>query len=73
MEAIKLLIVDDHAVVRDGLTTMLGRQESFAVVGEAQNGLEAIERAQGIASGSDPYGPAHARAGWCGGHAALPS
>ena len=46
MEAIKLLIVDDHAVVRDGLTTMLGRQESFAVVGEAQNGLEAVERAQ---------------------------
>ena len=46
MEAIKLLIVDDHAVVRDGPTTMLGRQEGFAVVGEAQNGLEAVERAQ---------------------------
>lgn len=45
METIKLLIVDDHAVVRDGLTTMLGRQEDFAVVGEAQTGLEAVERA----------------------------
>ena len=46
MAIIKLLIVDDHAVVRDGLTTMLGRQEDFAVVGEAENGLEAVERAR---------------------------
>ncbi len=46
MGTIKLLIVDDHAVVRDGLTTMMGRQEDFAVVGEAQNGLEAVERAR---------------------------
>ena len=44
MEKIKLLIVDDHAVVRDGLTTMLGRESDFAVVGEAQNGLEAVEK-----------------------------
>ncbi len=46
MEMIKLLIVDDHAVVRDGLTTMLGREDDFAVVGEAQNGLEAVEKAR---------------------------
>ena len=44
MEMIKLLIVDDHAVVRDGLTTMLGRESDFAVVGEAQNGLEAVDK-----------------------------
>ncbi len=44
MEMIKLLIVDDHAVVRDGLTTMLGRESDFAVVGEAKNGLEAVEK-----------------------------
>lgn len=46
METIKLLIVDDHEVVRDGLTTMLGRQEDFSVVGEARNGVEAVERAR---------------------------
>ena len=43
---IKILIVDDHAVVRDGLVTMLGRQEDFAVVGEAENGLIAVEKAR---------------------------
>jgi len=46
MEAIKILIVDDHAVVRDGLVTMLGRQTDFAVIGEAVNGLEAVEKAR---------------------------
>ncbi len=45
MVAIKVLVVDDHAVVRDGLITMLERVEDFAVVGEAKNGLEAVERA----------------------------
>ena len=48
MEMIKLLIVDDHAVVRDGLTTMLGREDDFAVVGEAQNGLEAVEKTRAL-------------------------
>ena len=46
MENIKVLIVDDHTVVRDGLMTMLGREEDFTVVGEAQNGLDAVERAR---------------------------
>ena len=44
MDSIKILIVDDHAVVRDGLAVMLGRQQDFAVVGEAQNGRQAVER-----------------------------
>ena len=46
MEAIKVLIVDDHTVVRDGLVAMLGREGDFAVVGEAKNGMEAVERAR---------------------------
>ena len=45
MDTIKILIVDDHEVVRDGLSVMLGRQEDFVVVGEATNGLEAVELA----------------------------
>ena len=44
MELIKILIVDDHEVVRDGLVMMLGRQDDFVVVGEAKNGLEAVEK-----------------------------
>ncbi len=46
MDAIKILIVDDHAVVRDGLVTMLGRQTDFLVAGQAVNGLEAVEKAR---------------------------
>jgi DNA-binding NarL/FixJ family response regulator len=45
MEKIGILIVDDHAVVRDGLAAMLARQGDFSVVGEAENGLEAVEKA----------------------------
>lgn len=44
MTAVKILIVDDHAVVRDGLRVMLGRREDFLVVGEAENGLEAVAK-----------------------------
>ena len=46
MDAIKILIVDDHEVVRDGLVTMLGRQSDFVVTGQAVNGLEAVEKAR---------------------------
>ena len=46
MAPIRILIVDDHTMVRDGLNTMLSRQRDFAVVGEASNGREAIEMAQ---------------------------
>ena len=45
MEAIKIMIVDDHTVVRDGLSVMLGREKDLVVVGEARNGVEAVERA----------------------------
>ncbi len=44
MDQIKLMIVDDHTVVRDGLASILERQEDFQVVGQASNGLEAVER-----------------------------
>ena len=46
MDVIKILIVDDHAVVRDGLVTMFGSQTDFLVTGEAVNGLEAVEKAR---------------------------
>jgi DNA-binding NarL/FixJ family response regulator len=42
---IRVLVVDDHAVVREGLRTFLELQEGIEVVGEASDGEEAIERA----------------------------
>ncbi len=41
-DAIAILIVDDHPVVRDGLAAILGTQPDFAVSGEAANGEEAL-------------------------------
>ena len=46
MEAIKILIVDDHPVVREGIGAMLKREPDFKIVGEASNGLEAVEQAR---------------------------
>ena len=45
MDKIKILIADDHAIVRMGLATLLGAQDGFEVVGEASNGEQAVTRA----------------------------
>jgi DNA-binding NarL/FixJ family response regulator len=39
---IRLLVVDDHPVVRAGMVAMLGEESDFEVVGEAANGAEAL-------------------------------
>jgi DNA-binding NarL/FixJ family response regulator len=43
--AIRILIVDDHPVVRHGLRNLLEGQPGWEVVGEAADGLEALEKA----------------------------
>ena len=44
MSPITILIADDHDVVRDGLRLILESEDDFAVVGEAANGAEAVQR-----------------------------
>ncbi len=43
---IRVLVVDDHEVVRKGLVTALNEEKDFVVVGQADNGIAAIARAQ---------------------------
>ena len=44
MDKIKVLIADDHAIVRMGLSTLLEADGGIDVVGEAENGAEAVKR-----------------------------
>jgi len=43
--AIRVLMVDDHAVVRAGLANVLGTESDIDIVGEARDGVEAIDKA----------------------------
>ena len=49
MNPIRVLVVDDHALFRRGITAVLANQEGLEVVGEALDGLEAIKKAEEIA------------------------
>lgn len=42
MQEIKLVIVDDHAIFREGLRALLDMEEDFTVIGEASRGDEAV-------------------------------
>jgi DNA-binding NarL/FixJ family response regulator len=45
---IRILIADDHAVVRQGLRMFLGRDRELEVVGEAEDGAEAVRLARAL-------------------------
>lgn len=45
-QPIRVLIVDDHAIVREGLQTLLGEVRHIRVVGQAANGREALTQVQ---------------------------
>lgn len=43
---IRILVADDHPVVRDGLVAILSTQDDFDIIGEATNGDELIQKAR---------------------------
>lgn len=45
-ESIRILIVDDHPIVRQGLATVLEQESDLSVVGQAANGVEAVAKAR---------------------------
>lgn len=44
MSKIRVLLADDHAILRSGLVRLLGEQSDIEVIGEAENGLEAVQK-----------------------------
>lgn len=46
MNRTRLLVVDDHAMMRDGIRALLSLNDDMEVVGEASEGKEALEKAQ---------------------------
>lgn len=51
MNKVRVLIVDDHAIVRDGVRMILEAQPDIEVVGEASDGREALEAARQLSPG----------------------
>ncbi len=47
-DVIRVLLVDDHRVLRAGLKALLDSEDDIRVIGEASSGEEAVERAQAI-------------------------
>lgn len=48
MSKIRVLIVDDHAIVRDGLCSLLARRKDIEVVGQAADGKQGIEQSHAL-------------------------
>ncbi len=46
MTKIKVLVVDDHTIMRDGIRALLGVYDDIEIVGEASEGKEALEKVQ---------------------------
>ena len=46
--SIRILLADDHKIVRDGLRTLIGKETGMEVIGEAENGRKALKLVQKI-------------------------
>jgi DNA-binding NarL/FixJ family response regulator len=49
MARIRVLVVDDHPIVRSGIASVLASQSDFEIVGEASNGAEAVTATKSLA------------------------
>ena len=42
--SIKIVLADDHKILREGLISLLKKQPDIELIGEAENGLEAVKK-----------------------------
>jgi len=49
MDTIRILVADDHALLRDGIRSLLSAYDDMDVIGEALDGKDAIEKAKELA------------------------
>ncbi len=47
---IRIVVADDHKIVRDGLRSLLEKQQGMEVVAEAENGRMTVQQAQKLSS-----------------------
>lgn len=47
-ERVRVLLADDHAILREGLASLIEKQPDIAVVGEAEDGKECLEKAAAL-------------------------
>ena len=46
MDKIRILVADDHALLRDGIRSLLGAYDDLDIIGEAADGKESVEKAE---------------------------
>ena len=61
MTKIRVLLADDHAILREGLKALLGLADDIDVVGEAADGQEAIDRVAALGARRRRHGRVDAR------------
>ena len=64
MSRIRVIVADDHGVVRKGLRLQLQQNSAFEVVAEATEGREAVRLGGGVAPGCRLDGYLHAQPEW---------
>ena len=60
MKKIKILVVDDESVVREGVVAILSLQSDMEVLGDAHNGIDAVKIAQKDQTRCHPARSGHA-------------